>query len=212
MNQYHKIQTVYKRDPETKFKTLLEGEYSLPEFEYLADNEWIWTEKVDGTNIRVMFDGEQITFGGKTDNAQIPSQLVRRLQEIFLPLLDVFKAKLSDGVCLYGEGYGAKIQKDGGNYRSDQDFVLFDAKIGDWWLQRVDVEDIAQDLGLDIVPINGSGTLKKMVECAKVGIKSAWGDFQAEGFVARPATELKTRSGGRIITKIKCKDFPLSND
>lgn len=25
--------------------------------------------------------------------------------------------------CLYGEGYGAKIQKGGGNYRADQDFV-----------------------------------------------------------------------------------------
>ena len=27
---------------------------------------------------------------------------------------------------MYGEGYGAKIQKGGGNYRQDQDFVLFD--------------------------------------------------------------------------------------
>ncbi len=29
MNTYHKIQTVYKRGPETKYKTLLEGQYSL---------------------------------------------------------------------------------------------------------------------------------------------------------------------------------------
>ena len=48
MTQYHKIQSVFKRDPNTKFKTLLEGEYSIPEFEYLKDNEWVFTEKVDG--------------------------------------------------------------------------------------------------------------------------------------------------------------------
>ena len=34
-----------------------------------------------------------------------------------------------------------------------------------------------------------------------------WGDFQAEGYVARPSIELHTRGGDRIITKIKCKDF-----
>ena len=51
MIQYHKIQTVFKRDPETKFKTLLMGEYSLPEFEYLKNNEWVFTEKIDGTKV-----------------------------------------------------------------------------------------------------------------------------------------------------------------
>src|SRR5574343_1453972 len=111
MKEYDKIQTVFLRDPNTKFKTLLEGEFALPEFKYLANNEWVFTEKVDGTNIRVMFDGQQITFGGKTDDAQIPAFLVTRLQDVFLPQLETFKAKFADGVCLYGEGYGAKIQK-----------------------------------------------------------------------------------------------------
>lgn len=109
MKEYHKIQTVFLRDPQTNYKTLLEGEFALPEFEYLADNEWMFTEKVDGTNTRVMFDGQQITFGGKTDNAQIPALLVTRLQNVFLPQLEIFKTKFIDGICLYGEGYGAKI-------------------------------------------------------------------------------------------------------
>jgi ATP-dependent RNA circularization protein (DNA/RNA ligase family) len=196
MKEYHKIQTVFKRNPETKFKTLLEGEYSLPEFKYLVNNEWIFTEKVDGTNIRVMF---------KTDNAQIPPFLLERLNKIFLPQLESFE--FPDGVCLYGEGYGAKIQKGGGNYRQDQNFVLFDVKIGDWWLQRKDVEDIATKLNLDVVPIIGVGTLELMVEKVRNGFHSYWGDFQAEGIVARPTTELKTRAGYRIITKIKYKDF-----
>ncbi len=208
MKTYHKIQTVFKRDPETKFKTLLEGDFSLPEFEYLKKNEWIFTEKVDGTNIRVMQNEGKITFGGKTDRAQIPAKLVERLNETFLPLAKMFTDIFNGAdVCLYGEGYGAKIQKGGENYRPDQDFVLFDVKIGEWWLQRKDVEDVANKLVIDIVPIIGKGTLADMVNMAKEGIISTWGDFKAEGIVARPATELVTRNGSRLIAKIKSRDF-----
>ena len=208
MNEYHKIQTVFKRDMETRNgKTLLEGQWTLPEFEYLADNTWVFTEKVDGTNIRIMFRDGAITFGGKTDSAQIPAQLVARLNERFLPMAEKLSEVFGCDACLYGEGYGAKIQKVGGNYRQDQDFVLFDVRVGEWWLQRKDVEDIASKLGIDIVPIIGEGTIYDAIEQAKRGIKSTWGDFQAEGIVARPKVELKTRNGQRIITKIKCRDF-----
>lgn len=207
MKEYHKIQTIFKRDPETKFKTLLMNEYSIPEFEYLKDNEWVFTEKVDGTNIRIMFDGEEITYGGKTDNAMIPADLLNNLIETFDPLLLKMKISFPDGVCFYGEGYGAKIQKGGGNYSLSQKFVLFDIKIGEWWLKRMDVEIISEDLKIDIVPIIGIGTIPQMVKMVKSGFGSTWGDFQAEGIVARPRTELKTRNGKRIITKLKIKDF-----
>lgn len=208
MNEYHKIQTVFKRDMETRNgKTLLEGQWTLPEFEYLANNTWVFTEKVDGTNIRVMFKDGAVTFGGKTDSAQLPAQLVIRLNDRFLPMAKKLQDVFGCDACLYGEGYGAKIQKGGENYRQDQDFVLFDVRVGDWWLQRSDVEDVASKLGIDIVPIIGEGTIYDAIENAKQGIKSSWGDFQAEGIVARPKVELKTRNGHRIITKIKCRDF-----
>lgn len=210
MRQYHKIQTVYKRDPETKFRTLLEGDYSLEEFGYLKDNLWTFTEKVDGTNIRVMYDGNKISFGGKTDKAQIPTFLMDKLQSRFSTKVSKFAEKFGAEpieVCLYGEGYGAKIQKGGGNYRQDQDFVLFDVKIGHWWLKREDVEDIAKFFEIDAVPIIGEGTLSDMVEVTQKGFNSIWGDFIAEGIIARPKVELIGRNGNRIITKIKHKDF-----
>jgi hypothetical protein len=208
MNEYHKIQTLFKREMEHNGKTLLEGQWTLPELEYLANNTWVFTEKVDGTNIRVMIDGNgAVTYGGRTAAASIPAQLVTRLNERFLPQAEKMHEMFPDGACLYGEGYGAKIQKGGGNYRADQDFVLFDVGVGPWWLQRADVEDTAQKLGLDVVPIIGEGTLHDAIRAAKAGITSTWGDFQAEGIVARPKTELKTRNGHRIITKIKCRDF-----
>ena len=210
MREYHKIQTMFKRDLKTN--KIMEGVWTLPEFEFLKDNKWIFTEKVDGTNIRVMWDDSFIKFGGKTDNAQTPMDLINHLQNVFKnkePLLrEMFVPKPDEvlQICLYGEGYGAGIQK-GGCYKPTKDFVLFDVKIGDWWLQREDVEEIAQKLSLDIVPVVGEGTLQEGIDLVKNGLKSKWGDFVAEGIVARTKIEFKTRRGDRMITKIKYKDF-----
>jgi len=207
MKEYHKIQTVFKRDPANKHKTLLIGEYSLPEFEYLAENHWEFTEKVDGTNIRIMWDGKNsVRYGGKTDNAQLPAQLLERLHEDYNALIMSDKFG-TENVCLYGEGFGPKIQKGGGNYGDRQSFVLFDVRIDDWWLKRVDVMDIAESLSTEYAPVVGTGPLSEMVIRCKDGFISHWGNFQAEGIVARPVVELKTRRGDRIITKLKCKDF-----
>jgi len=206
MTEYHKIQTIFKRDSNTRFKTLLEGDYSLPVFDYLKHNQWIFTEKVDGTNIRIMIKDNNIFFGGKTENAQIPFELVNRLHSIFDPQQNKLIELFPNGACLYGEGYGAKIQS-GGNYSPTQEFVLFDVKIGDWWLERYNIENIATKLNLQVVPIVGEGTLLEMVEIARRGIISHWGNFSAEGLVARPKCEFSTRNGERIITKIKTKDF-----
>ena len=211
MKEYHKIQTVFKRDMQNNGKTLLMDQYSIPEFEFLKDVPWVFTEKVDGTNIRVMVKDRRASFGGKTDNAQIPAPLVARLRDLFDPLENQMVDMFPEGVCLYGEGYGPKIQKGGKNYGLIQDFVLFDVKIGEWWLERYNVEDVANKLGLRVVPIIGEGTLDDLVEKVRAGIKSTWGDFAAEGIVARPKIELRTRNNSRIITKLKTRDFNYGN-
>lgn len=206
MNPYHKIQTVFKRDPVTRYKTFLD-EYTLPEFEYLRNNNWIFTEKVDGTNIRVMSlpDGK-VEFSGRTDNAQIPAKLITRLQELFPPNGKLHK-QFPDGACLYGEGYGAGIQKGGGNYSVTQEFVLFDVKIGHYWLERDNVLEIADMLEIHWVPLVENGSLADAVRFVRDGFKSVWGDFQAEGIVLRPEVELFDRNEKRIIAKLKCKDY-----
>lgn len=202
MTEYHKIQTVWLRDPETNHKTLLQGEWAKPEFGYLADSTWTFTEKVDGTNIRLIRTRSEVR--GKTDAAQIHPGLLAACQAVVGS--DAFQA-LPEGMVLYGEGYGAKIQKGGGNYRSDQGFVLFDVWCG-MWLERSSVEEIAGQIGVLVVPIIGTGTLYKMIDAVANGeMRSRWGDFRAEGIVARPEVEMLNRKGERIITKIKCKDF-----
>lgn len=207
MEKYHKIQTVFNRNPDTKFRTVLEGQFQLPEFEYLQNNNWIFTEKVDGTNIRVIWNCEKVTFGGKSDNAQIPALLITKLQDLF-PIEKFKEHFLETPVCLYGEGFGARIQKGGGNYISNGvSFILFDIKVGEWWLKQEDVQQIGNKLDIQIVPVIGKGTLHDMVKMAKEGFKSQWGDFLAEGIVSRPEIDLIARNGQRIITKIKHKDF-----
>jgi hypothetical protein len=213
VNPYHKIQTVFKRDPETKYKTLLFGDYSTAEFLYLQDNMWAFTEKVDGTNIRIMWDGTQRRFGGKTDRAQIPAKLIAVLEDMFPAKGFAATPEFNneDGspveVCLYGEGFGAGIQKGGGNYCPEPSFVLFDVKVGKWWLRWHDVENVAIGFEIESVPLLGYGTLKDLVKAVGAGFNSAWGDFPAEGIVARPECPLFDRAGRRVITKLKCKDF-----
>jgi len=207
MNEYHKIQSLFKRDREGR---MLYGDYPTSALAYLSGLTWGFTEKVEGTNIRVMWDGDKIAFGGKTDAAQIHSGLVNKLNEMFPPAWCAkFLEMFGDAqVCLYGEGYGAKIQKGGGNYDPNgQNFVLFDVKIGDWWLERHNVLDVAEKLGLRTVPVVMRGTLEDMFNMCKQGFDSVWGQFKAEGLVGRPETELCERNGNRIITKLKLKDF-----
>jgi hypothetical protein len=182
----------------------------------IEDNSNYFTNSilVHNTNIRVMWDGEKITFSGKTDTSQIPNKLVNWLVDRFIGKEEQFKEIFKDAtqVCLYSEGYGHGIQKAGKDYRADQSITLFDVKIHEWWLERHNVEDIALKLGLDVVPIIGKGSLAGMVEITKNGFKSQWGDFVAEGIVAWPEAYLFTRGGERIITKVKHKDFTRMKD
>lgn len=204
MKKYSKIESLFNRDKKT-FK-FIESDYRLPEFAYLSRCEWLLTEKIDGTNVRVMWDGESVRFGGRTDNAQMPTFLYDRLVELF----PADKFAEYDPMCLYGEGYGARIQKGGGNYISDGvDFILFDVLVEDWWLKWADIQDVAGKLDIDVVPtIEEHGLpLHDAVELCKRNFNSHWGDFTAEGLVCRPLVDLKTRRGHRIITKLKCKDF-----
>lgn len=207
MGPYPKIQTLYKRDEDG---VLMEGQFSKPEFQYLQDNIWVFTEKVDGTSIRISWDGKVMGIQGRTNKSQVPCYLIDSLQDIFLPLYNEFQELFKEiPICLYGEGYGAKVQKGGGDYKGDsQGFVLFDVKVGKWWLQRKDIGEIAERLGLDVVPIiGGIGTLGEMVELVKRKLTSSWGPFPAKGIVARPFVELQNRAGRRIITKLETKDF-----
>ncbi len=220
MEKYHKIPTVFKRNPNSP-RNLIEGKYSLPEFDYLKDNIWTWREKIDGTNIRIQWrpmDSEspdtlshqhRISIKGKSDNSQMPIFLLEELQKMFT-FNNMLKVFPDNDVCLYGEGYGAKIQKGGGNYISKgNSFLLFDIRIGPWWLEQDVINDLADKLGIQVAPIVGEGTLSEGIEYVRKGFNSFCSETPqiAEGLIMVPKINLLARNARRIITKIKYKDF-----
>ena len=208
MKEYHKIETIYERAMDGS-KKLIPGKWRNETVEFLKNNRWHFTEKIDGTNIRVHWDGHKVSFGGRTEKAQIPAKLFTWLYEKFGgdEVEQIFEQKFGETeVTLYGEGYGPGIQK-GGSYRSDVSFILFDVLIGDIWLTRESVADIARAFGIDVVPFLGVGDLEDAVNLVREKPVSRIGTAPMEGIVARPEVEVRDRLGRRVIVKIKVKDF-----
>ena len=152
-------------------------------------------------NIRLAAGPHGIEVGGRTARAQIPARLLEGIAALGLDEV------LPDDMTLYGEGYGARIQKGGGNYRQDNGFVLFDVRVDGFWLRREDVVDVATRMGLDVVPQVGRGTIQEAANCVRRGLRSHWGEFMAEGLVLRPVVPLYDHQGKRIICKVKHVDI-----
>ena len=212
MKEYIKIETVFARDVDGT-KKLIEGQYRDETIQFVRNLPWMWTEKIDGTNIGVVWDGHRVSYQGRTERAQIPSPLVNRLNELFGGETneELFEQKFGETkVILFGEGFGNKIQKVGSQYIPDGvDFILFDVYLPDQdlWLKREAVEDIANAFGIRVVPVVFIGTIDEAVDVIKQKPMSTIGTAPMEGVVGRPCVELKDRMGRRLIVKIKARDF-----
>ena len=218
MYKYPKIETLFKRDE--NFKII--DEIRLPEFENIK--KWLITEKIDGTNIRIIYTpDDKLLIRGRTDKASIPTFLLEELQNMFT--VEKVKAILDNpiekGLCLYGEGYGAKIQKGGGNYNKGNSYRLFDVWIDGCWLEWDSVIEIAERLGIKTVPTAGLTTIKDAISLVKRGNKEL-NDHRlysgvardenkigilAEGIVARAYPTMLFRRGNPIKWKLKVKDY-----
>lgn len=211
MTEYTKIETIFERDMEGT-KKLIDGKFRNETVEFLKGNRWIGTEKIDGTNVGIVWDGHKVSYQGRTERAQIPTHLMNKLIEMFGGTVneEIFEQKFGEmQVILFGEGYGVKIQKGGGNYRSDVSFILFDVYLpeSNLWLKRDAVEDIAKTFGIDAVPIVYEGNLAGAVEFVKGKPKSTIGTADMEGIVCKPAVDMLDRMGRRLVVKIKVCDF-----
>ena len=201
---YHKIETLYERDERTH---KLARPFTLKNPVYGIIKEWEFTEKIDGTNIRIMWSpSEGITFGGRTDNAQLPADLVNILKNHVTE--ERLRAVFGETpAVVYGEGYGAGIQK-GAAYRPDKAFIAYDVLVdAQWWLSRANVCDVCNKLGLEVVPFVGVFTIEQATAYVENGFKSAIGTAQAEGLVGRTCETLFDKKFSRLIIKLKTKDF-----
>lgn len=247
---YPKIETLFERDEHFHVDT---QRIRCPEFTQIA--RWLVTEKIDGTNIRVSLERNSpdwsVRFYGRTDNAQIPTFLLSYLQDTFGrdDLKGLWRGRQNCELCggsglighppsgcscidggysitLYGEGYGERIQKGGGGYREGVSFRLIDVLVGGmWWLDWLNVCDIAEKLGIKTVPllpdITGMWDIVDEVRLPfastvsfeerpkpEGGLKTV---RYAEGIVARTNPYLFDKHGRPLRWKLKTKDFGGNN-
>lgn len=212
--KYQKINTIYKRDNRGKITDEMVDNAKL-----FGNLIYEGSEKIDGTNIRIEFikceNHTSVEFGGRTDKAQIPERLLEHLKRTFTisSLQNVF-GQDPVHVILYGEGYGAKIQKGGELYRKSQGFILFDVDVkmkdGNFIaLQQKNIEDIAGQMVIPFSPIVFRGTIPEAIEFVKNGQMSVVSEEEkvAEGIVLKQKDGLRDRMGSRLMFKVKIKDF-----
>jgi hypothetical protein len=204
--EFPKIYSPFKRFTDGPQKNRLDrARWYTPELETLKDLNWDFTEKIDGTNIRVHWDGHRVSFGGRTENAQIPALLLDKLDALFKE--ELFEQQFGEeSFTLYGEGVGPKIQSGGAKF-PEYNFILFDVLAGRWWLRWGDVCGVAEALGATTAAYVGSETIPWAIACVEDGVSSVYYDGVAEGLVGRVPHGLLDRGGNRILVKIKTKDF-----
>lgn len=221
--EYSKIETLYDRDGR-HFVTV--GKLRRPEFGNIK--RWSITEKLHGRNTRIsLYDNGVVDYGGKTDEAEMPPELLEYLKETFP--VEKMKAALwlpnkpvPKQATLYGEAYGPGMVPGSGLYRKDISFRLFDCLIDIYWLERNNLEDVARKLGIKCVPLLGIidflptniNEIEYLLERNKqnlVAIEEGGSEsVRSEGIVAKCEPMVFYRKGEkleRVMWKLKIKDF-----
>lgn len=220
---YPKIKSLWKRQgsfytPEQLLNLTPEEKATRHKFtdiytclEFTNVKKWMIQEKIDGMNIRILYKKDyKMSIRGRTDYANLPPKLLEYLQETFTK--EYMEATFidADEVVLYGEGHGPKIQ-NGGFYSKEQRFVLFDVLVNNkWWFDIDDVEKIARQMHIPVVPVLGFYSEDEIVEHIKnrrLSVFAKVSQCQMEGIVARAYPMMLFRDGTPIKFKLKCKDF-----
>lgn len=210
MSLYHKIKGLFRFDNE--LKKYIYGEFSDPKIEYLKNCRWIFTEKVDGTNFRIIWNGHNIMYGGRTEKSEFSKKQQEFIENLLSEELEITIEQMfgDKEAIIYAELYGDNIQKVGKLYSDSYQVKVFDIKVDGLFLYREDVEEITSNLGLDIVPVVLEGTINDGIGYVASTDKSTFSEAPLEGIVGVPKVHMYGRQGERIIVKIKRKDLEKS--
>lgn len=226
MDKYPSIETVFLRDPATH--KLLFGEVREPEVGCVA--EWTLSEKIDGTNMRVIVDALGIEVKGRTDAAQLKPALVEHIKSLFDHeiIVDYFAQQLGPSkvlhdewaVTFYGEGYGPGIGPNGKFYTPKYGFRCFDLKYGHTrWADDSAMRDTCRELKVPVVPelgyINHYEIPETPEELRTILPYSAVAraenpdgpGYAGEGIVAKPHKVLLNAFGGRVMWKLTFREW-----
>jgi len=209
MKLYHKIETLFKFNMETKKFDY--GVYYNPNVEILKNNAWVFTEKIDGTNFRIYWNGHTLEYGGRTENSDFSNSQIEYIESNLVneDYVNIFEQKFADKkVIVYGELYGVKIQ-NGGLYvgGSGLEFRVFDIEIEDIFLTWKNAEQLANELGYEYVPHALIGTIQEGIDFVLANEISLFSSAKLEGLVGKPYGDFRDRLGKRIVVKIKRRDL-----
>lgn len=214
MKKYPKIENLFEFDE--RYKNIL----GLNQYcQVLKNIKWIGTEKIDGINIRIYWNGYRIQIAARTEQSQIPIHLMDYLSNIFLveEMEYVFEQMFGEKeVYLFGEGYGYKIQANSEKYFKDEKsvgFILFDVNIDGFDLPRNNVSELAERLGLESVPIVFEGTLDEAIDFVRTHPMSTLGNHlhEMEGIVLQPVIQLYDKNKNPLKFKCKYRDLVKTN-
>lgn len=198
--QFHKrILSVPTKEKSAVYRTELLG--------YLSDLQWIYRRKLDGSNMRVQWNGEQALWNGKSNAYQCGSDITEYMNNVFQE--EIFEEKFGrdKNVVIFGEIMGPKVQTNELKLDSPS-FIVFDVNINGTWLYPGDVCSIADYFGLNTCytymdgGLGHSDTLENLIKRVAGGEFKDW-----EGIVAHPLVELRDQGGHRVIVKIKNRDY-----
>ena len=213
---YHHIDAPTKQDEEygkatKKWRLLLPNDggdeiYRSPLVGYLSTSLWSYSRKVDGENIRIQWDGEQALWNGKSNKFQCSAEFTDYMNSTFLEEIFEEKFERDKVVTIFGEKMGPKTQGNELGLKKDE-LIIFDVNINGTWLGKDDVREIAKYFGArttyDLTDTTDNPyTLRELIEMCSNGVFKGW-----EGIVATPLVECRDQSGGRVIVKIKNRDY-----
>lgn len=216
--KYDKFSSPFKKDE--KFINTEELSQDLPY------GSWIVTEKIDGTNIRIILTkpdeegNRDIHIGSRklilNQSDKGSKVYFDCLEELNLNKIKEYFKDVDSTVIVYGEGYGAGVQK-GGIYSSKKNFRVFDIRIGKAYQDFRYVKKVCLDNQLNLVPIIAELEFLSYEECvarlkqtSQTYIKEGTGG-KPEGFVYKFEPVLLNKYGERLIFKVKNKDFKFHN-
>ena len=167
-------------------------------------------EKIHGTSAHIAFklgeDKVRFFSGGET-------------HEKFISLFDEqkllahFKETYQYDVVIFGEAYGGKQQAMSHTYGKELKFIVFDVKVGDFWLDVPKAEASAIGFGLEFVDYVRIPATVEAIDAERdrdstQAVRNGMGaGRKREGVVLRPLIELRKNNGDRIISKHKGDEF-----
>ena len=167
-------------------------------------------EKIHGTSAHIAWKNGKLSFfsGGES-------------HERFVGLFDVpvltemFKERFGedDEIVVFGEAYGGKQQGMSATYGKELKFIVFDVKIGEYWLEVPNANHVADYLCLEFVAWNRIPADIAAIDAERdrpsrqAMINGIDEDKPSEGVVLRPVLELRDKRGNRIIAKHKGEKF-----